>query len=202
MRFFWLNSILLYALSFSSNAQPDYYGMLSGGYGVFQHVLPQDGASGVLRFSLGAQVPIQKNLNIGMEISTQTGNRMRINTENAIPAVGTAPVFLTVKPILDALATVTYNLDESSIFFEVKGGAFYSDGMVDSRTIPNKSQISPEIVGGLGIHVTSMVNIVVYYQHIFSGQATLANIDVLSGTANLSQLPTLQTGFIGLEMHF
>lgn len=202
MRVFWSNSILLYALSFSSHAQPDYYGMLSGGYGVFQHVLPQDGASDVLRFTLGAQVSIQKNINIGMEISTQTGNRMRINTENAIPAVGIAPVFLTVKPILDALATVTYNLDESSIFFEVKGGAFYSNGMVDSLTIPNKSQISPEIVGGLGLHVTSKVNIVVYYQHIFNGQATLANIDDLTGTANLSQLPTLQTGFIGLEMHF
>ncbi len=202
MRTFWISSILLSFLSLSSQAQPDYYGMLSGGYGIFQHVLPQDGVSGLLRFSLGVQVPIQKNLNIGMEIGSQTGNRMRINTENAIFVVGTAPVFLTVKPILDALVTLTYTLDESPIFFEIKGGSFYSDGMVDSLTIPNKSQISPEIIGGVGMHVNSKVNIVVYYQHIFSGRATLVNMDFLTGTANLSQLSTLQSGFIGLEIHF
>lgn len=202
MRISGLCTLFLCLLTFSSQAQPDYFGMISGGYGVFQHVLPKDGASSVLRFSLGGQVPIQKNINIGIEISTQTGNRMRLNSENAIPAIGTAPVFLTVKPILDALVSVIYNLDESTVFYELKSGAFYSQGMLDSLTIPNKNQISPEIVAGIGIHLTSQFDIVAYYQHIFSGQPTFANIDILTGTANLSQLPSLQTGFIGLEMHF
>lgn len=202
MRIFLVSNLLLSVLFFSTEAQADYYGILSGGYGVFEHVLPQDGSSGLLRFSLGAEVPIQKNLQIGMEMSTQTGNRMRIHTENAVLAIGTAPVFLTVKPIVDVLATATYHLADSSLFLAVKGGAFYSQGMLDSLTIPNRNQISPELVGEVGLQVTPKINIVVYYQHIFNGHATLTNIDFVTGTANLSQLPALNSGFIGLEMHF
>jgi hypothetical protein len=202
MRFLRINAVLLCALAFSAHAQPEYYGMMSGGYGVFQDVFPQDATSGVLRFSLGTQIPIKKNLTVGVEIGTQTGNRMRLNDANAIPAVGTAPVFLTVKPVVDALGTVTWHFNKSALFLDIKGGVFYAQGMVDSLTIPNRNQVSPEIMAGLGIHLTPRVSTVVYYQRVFSGQVRLTQVDVSTGEANLSQLPTLQAGFIGLKMHF
>lgn len=198
---------LMYYLSFlflslKAQAHADYYSTLSGGYSVYKHVFSNDGASGLFRFSLGAQTSSRNDLNFGVEVGIQTGNRMRIDSGNAISAIGTAPVFLTIKPMYDILATLRYDLSHRSIFLEMKGGASYSNGLVDSLTIPNKGELSPEIQAGFGIHLSAKVTILFYYQHIFNGEAQLINVNSSTGTARLSHLPTLQSGFVGLQMHF
>lgn len=178
------------------------YGSISGGYGNFNHVLSNDGITPSLRAVLGAAFHVTAPFSLGTELGIQTGNRMRIDTSNAIAAFGAAPVFLTIKPIGDFLGTLTYDLDICSLFFQAKGGGAYEMGMFDSLTVPNKSAIRPELQAGFGYYLSYNVSIIAYYQRIFGGMPTLTDIDFDAGTGRLNQLPIWQGGFLGVQMTF
>jgi len=179
-----------------------YYTSISGGYGIFKDVLAKDSQTSILRLALGARFHIIPTTSLGVELGIQTAGRMRINSANAILAVGSGPIFLTIKPPIDALFTVAFILPRTPLAFHVKAGAVYYDGMIDSSTIPNKSQIIPEAQLGVSVALSKDVNLVASYQYLFGGSPILTNIDMNNGTAKLRNLPTMQAGFISIERSF
>jgi len=174
------------------------YGVMSGGYGVFNNVLYNDGQTGVLHLAIG----VQGDQVVGLELGIQTGNRMRINTNNVIKAIGDAPVYLTIKPPLDLLLTITSHLGLLPVFIQAKGGAVLLQGMIDSVTIKNQTQFRPEAQLGFGVDVTPLISLIAYYQCLFGNNPALTHPNVSAGTANLPNLPTFQAGFIGMQMRF
>jgi len=182
--------------------KPYFYTNVSGGYGNFNGTLSNDGQTGILRLAIGTQFNFGRYTLFGTELGIQTGNRMRINSDNAIVAIGSAPVFLTVKPPIDALLTVAFHLRNTSLAILAKAGAVYCQGMMDSATISNKSKVMPEAQLGLSVGLSSELSLIVYYQRLFGTTPRLSNIDIDTGTATLNKLPTMQAGFIGIEKHF
>lgn len=190
------------AMRYPIKHHPYFYGSVSGGYGVWSHLLTTDGQTGTARLALGAQRYTSKSTSFGAELSIELGNRMRINTDNAISIIGIEPVFLTIRPPLSVLFTATFHPAEGSVFLFVKGGGAYLSGMLDSLTIPNKSQILPEAQFGFGVDLMNNLSLITYYQHLFGHNPVLTDFNELNGTAHLNQLPTFQAGFIGLQMAF
>lgn len=186
----------------TDNVSNHYYGLISGGYGNFEGVLTNDGQTGLLRLALGTQFDISCFTLLGAEIGVQTGARMRINTNNAIIAIGSAPVFLTLKPPIDVLLTVSSRLGATVLAVHAKAGAAYNQGMIDSMTIPNKSQVVPELQLGLSYEFSRHISLVAYYQCFFGNTPSLTHIDINSGTASLNHLPTMQAGFVGIKKSF
>lgn len=179
-----------------------YYGLVSGGYGNFEGVLTNDGQTGILRLALGTQFNISRFTLLGAEIGIQTGARMRVITSDAIVAIGSAPVFLTVKPPIDVLLAVSSHLGATALTVHAKAGVAYNQGLIDSMTIPNKSQVVPEVQLGLGYEFSRNVSLVAYYQRFFGNMPLLTHIDINNGTASLNHLPTLQAGFVGIQRSF
>lgn len=178
------------------------YGLVSGGYGNFEDVLSNDGQTGILRLAMGTKFNINPLLLLGAEVGVQTGNRMRINSDNAIVAIGSAPVFLTIKPPIDTLLTVTSRFEESALAVQTKVGAAYCQGMVESLTIPNKFQVLPEIQFGLSLNFSQNISLIAYYQRIFGNKPSLTHINISNGTAKLNNLNTMQASFVGIERRF
>lgn len=199
VRFFSVVAVsLLYSLC--SFAQANLYGTISGGYGSYSHILEDDRTTGVIRFSLGLDFLANPNTSLGLETGIQTGNRMRIDSSNAVDAIGVAPVFLEIKPVIDLLATVKFFSTQFKPNLFLKGGIAYAEGMIDSITIPNKNQLLPELQIGTEFGLTTNYSLIVYYQNQFGGQARLEHIDLNNGSAQLSRIPSFQAGFIGLRI--
>lgn len=182
--------------------KPCFYTSVSGGYGNYNGALSNDGQTGILRLALGTQFNLGRYALFGTELGIQTGNRMRINSDNAIVAIGSAPVFLTVRPPIDVLLTAAFHFRKTPLTLLAKAGAAYCQGKMDSVTIPNKSKVMPEAQLGLNVGLSSEISLIVYYQHLFGSTPRLSNIDIDNGTATLNKLPTMQAGFIGIEKHF
>jgi|GEM_PF-2638794 len=184
------------------NHQPHFYASLSGGYGSFTNVLYNEGTTGVFRFALGARFDVKDAFLLGAELGIQNGNRMSIYTDNAVLVLGDAPIFLTIRPPVDALLTATAHLGCTPAFILAKGGVAYLQGVTDSATINNKYQVRPEAQLGLGVDVTSSISLLLYYQRIFGNKPVLTNLDSIAGTATLDRLPTFQAVFLGVQMSF
>lgn len=203
----WFIKILLIlctckaAISFA-NVHP--YFSINGGYGFFQHAFKNDGGAGIVRVALGANTSFSRksnNLLLGSEIGMQTGHSMRINMGSAAD-VFTTPVAINITPPIDFLLTIKYHCQTRPIFLQAKGGAAYLKAIVqNTNTIPNKTEIRPEIQLGAGVDLSKKTRLLFSYQRIFGRSVTLKNVSPTVGTAQLSGLPTLQAGFVGIEIN-
>lgn len=181
------------------------YLSLSGGYGSFQYMAQNSGETSFARLALGFQSQERQRMTLGGEIGIQSAKRMVFGNQTVAPffvnTLYPLPIYLTINPPIDMLASLTYHL-VLPVFFEVKAGAVYMQSMIDQADITGTSQWAPELQLGVGFGIANKTRLIFNYQHFFGSTPRLNNIDIIVGTANLGNLPTWQAGMITLEKSF
>lgn len=190
---------LVSANAFAFTAANPYVALL-GGYQHFQDVYRDDGDTTTGRLAFGMNVPYDCVWSWGGELGFQLGNRMRINADNVSSIIGTIPVFLTIKPMVDLLLNINYQLTPQWSLRAKLGGA-YLQGLLDRSTIENENEVRPEIQLGFAWKMTQMVSWVMYYQSICGNKPTLSIVDASLGTAKIKALPSARAIFLGMEMN-
>jgi hypothetical protein len=175
------------------------------GYVKYRDASSSDGNTAVGRVALGFTPLHWKNVVMGLEAGVQSGNgSMKIDVaQDVLYQMGGTAISSTVKPMVDLLATLQIPLNNAnSVFFTVKGGAAYRQWTFDRDTIPNITQVSPELQAGLGFKISSHAKLVAYYQGIYSGDMDFKAhpINDYSSTGSVKNIPTQQGGFLGIEM--
>jgi len=176
-----------------------------GGYGVTDGAYGQDGNFTQGRLTLGVHGMNYKKLLLGAELGVQSGNTMRLSASpDVINAAGALPIQSTLKPLLDALVTVKYQLPTANpISAILKGGIAYRQLQLNDRTSSedNLNKVNGEFQGGLGYNITEHVMLTAMYQGIYSASNAGLSLNSL-GDVTLSHIPTQQAGFLGVEYSF
>ena len=181
-----------------------------GGYGHVDGGYKQDGNVALGRLSLGLHVKDYNvnhliALSFGIEAGVQSGNTMRLSANQLIiDDAGGLPVQAVLKPMIDALVTVKGQFNSMSLFSYVfKGGIAYRQLQFADRTSSRDTlnKVNGEFQAGLGYSVTEHVTLTALYQGIYStNQADVQPISV--GDLTISNIPTQQAGFLGIEYLF
>jgi len=181
-----------------------YMGVFAG-YGNINNMLSNDGQSAIERLVIGFDSFSWQMVTLGAELGVQTGNTMRTATvpapnEFTEPPLGTLPIQLTLKPVLDLLVSAKiYPSQRYPVYVIVKGGIAYRQMQVDDRdSIPSLHEVDGELQAGLGYDVNTHVRLSAFYQGIYSGSAGLTANSV-TDTGSFSNIPTQQAGFVGFE---
>ncbi|MDP3560824.1 MAG: hypothetical protein Q8R83_01425 [Legionellaceae bacterium] len=178
----------------------DLYLPLSGGYGYLQHAEYKTGFSGVLRFGLGSRWRVNDTLQLGTELGFQTGESMLMNAETTeVLGPNALPVSLTIKPPIDFLLTVKYDIYKP-VFAELKGGVAYLNTMVSGADMLTSQVWLPEIQAGMGMRFSSNIALVVSYQRFFGQNPKVINLNLLSGISTLRGIPTWQALLLTAEI--
>ena len=210
-----LSSLSLMAGTMGETAtfSPVYLGVY-GGYGNIDGAINQDGNFTQFRSALGARLPWKPlNLQLGGELGVQWGNIMRLSaTEDIIDINGGLPIQATLKPIADALVTLKYQLSpESPVSVLLKGGIAYRQLQLNAQTSPTDalSKVNGELQAGLTYQLSEHAQFIAVYQGIYSSsnagvQYTSLGFDGYFdyGYLTISQIPTQQSGFLGIEYTF
>jgi hypothetical protein len=182
------------------------YVSLSGGYGSFDNMSQAD--TGFGRLALGVKsdfFPTLPKVALGAEIGIQSAKRMQLSNATVNPffvnATDPLPVYMTISPPIDLLATVTYHLS-SPVFLEVKAGGVYMQSMIEQANITGLNEWYPEVQAGVGFDVSEGTRLILSYQGFFANTPRLNQVNLALGTANLSSLPSWNAGMITLEKSF
>jgi hypothetical protein len=174
---------------------------ISGGYGLYQDVYRNDGATGIIRVAVADQIPVTNLFMAGAELGIQTGSRMRLTDATVAPLVYvTLPIFITITPPIDLLLTAERKFTSSLSLFG-KLGVSYFNMMCDSQTIKSNAFFEPELQIGAGYQLTEKAKIEIAYQRIGGGRLVLHNVNVNDGTASLDVPPILQAMFLSVTMN-
>ncbi len=196
-----------------STLSPVYMGVY-GGYGTIDGEIGQDGNFTQFRLSLGARGPwTYKNTQVGAELGVQWGNTMRLSVSEELSALNSyLPFSVTLKPIIDALITLKYQFQPNSpLDLLLKGGIAYRQMQFNDMTSPKDhlSKVNGEFQAGLSYHLSQHAEITAVYQGIYSSSNAGVRYTVSStsgyydtGYFTLSQIPTQQAGFLGIEYTF
>ena len=156
-----------------------------------------DGQTALGRFAVARDFGAFKNIRLGMEIGVQSGNTARL----AIPQVtldeiGGLPPQVTIKPMLDLLATVSWQpLENIPVFGLIKPGIAYRRMQLNDRvTFNDLSQVAFEIQAGLDMQISDRANLSLNYQGIFDG-STIYTINTTTSTGHISNIP-MQNGLL------
>ena len=156
-----------------------------------------DGQTAMGRFAIDRNVGAFKNIRFGVEVGVQNGNTARL----AIPQVtldeiGGLPPQVTIKPMLDLLASVSWQpLENTPVFSQIKPGIAYRRMQLNDRvTFNDLSQIGFEIQAGLGMYISDRASISLNYQGIFDG-STSYTINTTTYTGHISNIP-MQNGLL------
>ena len=136
-------------------------------------------------------------MHLGAEIAIQNGNTARLSIpQDTIDTVGGILPQVTIKPVLDFLATATWQPTEYlPVFTVVKPGFAYRRLQVNDRvTFNDLSQIAFEIQAGFGIVLSEKATLSVNYQGIFDGSTTYTVNDT-AFTGHISNIPS-QNGLL------
>lgn len=190
---------------------PAFYIGAFGGYGQIDGTL-QGGDFSQARLSLGIRAPqAYKNVLLGAEIAVQSGNTMQLYaTDEVIALAGDLPIQATLKPLLDILATAKLPL-YSSFDLILKGGIAYRQLQLNSVSSPQDSlsKVNGEFQAGLSYPLSEHAQLTAMYQGIYS--TSNANVQFTStsvsnffslGDVSISNIPTQQAGFLGIEYTF
>ena len=181
------------------------YFSLSGGYGSFLSMSNGSGKTSFGRFALGVKSSLRSNMSMGGEVGIQSAKRMELSNQTLAPffvnAAYPLPVYLTISPPIDVLATFTYHLPYP-VYFEAKVGGAYMQSMIDQADMSGASQFNPELQLGVGFDVIDNARLILNYQRIFNSTPRLDQIDLTVGTARLANLPSWQGLMITLEKNF
>ena len=181
------------------------YVSLSGGYGSFQSMAQGTGETPFARLALGYQSQEWQKITMGAEIGIQSAKRMELGNQTVAPffadAVYPLPIYLTISPPIDLLASLRYHLS-LPVFFEVKAGGAYMQSMIDQADAKGISQWNPELQLGVGFDIAKKTRLIFSYQRFFGSTPMFNQIDLSIGTASLGNLPTWQAGMITVEKSF
>lgn len=156
-----------------------------------------DGQTALGRFAIARDLGSFKAVRFGVEIGVQNGNTARL----AIPQVtlneiGGLPPQVTIKPILDLLATASCQPVESiPVFGLIKPGIAYRRMQVNDRvTFNDLSEVAFELQAGLGTHISNRANLSLNYQGVFEKKTTYT-INSTTFTGHTSNIP-MQNGLL------
>ncbi|MFA6303774.1 MAG: hypothetical protein WC627_11685 [Legionella sp.] len=181
------------------------YVAIAGGYGNFESMAQNTGNTAFGRLAIGITSPIDLNTALGAEVGIQSAKRMRLTDESVAPFFARAyfplPVFVTISPPIDILATLNYHMSPQ-VFFELKAGGVYLQSMIDDADIAGINQWNAEVQAGLGFNISDSSRIVFGYQHFFGNTPGIKHLSLRRGTAQLSNLPSWNAGMITYEKSF
>ena len=156
-----------------------------------------DGQTALGRFAISRDLGSFKTVRFGVEIGVQNGNTARL----AIPQVtldeiGGVPPQVTIKPMLDLLATASWQPVESiPVFGLIKPGIAYRRMQVNDRvTFNDLSEVAFELQAGLGARISDKASLSLNYQGIFDGNTTYT-INSKLFTGHISNIP-VQNGLL------
>ncbi|MDF1683766.1 MAG: hypothetical protein P1U36_03820 [Legionellaceae bacterium] len=143
------------------------------------------GQSGVGRLGIGKTFRDYGRSSLGFEIGVQNGTTMQLFLPEATQDIlGGVPVTVTVKPLLDLLATWRFTpLSTTAMFGDVKLGAAYRRmDAIGRQTVNNKSQFAGEVQAGLGMPITDVATLSLLYQGIYGADINFkANAETATG---------------------
>jgi len=166
------------------------YAGLNGAYG-------GQGQSSVGRFAFGKTFHDDGRSSLGFELGVQNGTTMQLFIPEAtLEILGGLPVTVTVKPLLDLLATWRFNaMSTTTMFGEVKLGAAYRRmDVINQQAVNNKSQFAGEIQAGLGVPITDVATLSLLYQGIYGADVNF-RVNATTETGFISNIP-VQNGVL------
>jgi hypothetical protein len=174
-----------------------------GGYGAMSGAEENDGNFAQGRLALGLNLYQYQPAMFGLEIGVQSGNTMRLQVSDAVlAALGGLPVQVTLQPFVDLLATVKCQISQRyPIIAFLKGGIAYRQMHFNDRISSSDSlqQVNGEVQVGLGYQVTRNATLSAFYQGIYSNNSANVTLDAAAENTFISQIPTQQAGFLGIE---
>lgn len=176
-----------------------------GGYGVVEGALNDDGNVTQGRLTFGWRGPEFYNILWGAELGVQSGNTMRLSAPPAlIAAAGDLPLQSVLKPFPDVLVTAKFQFPTAMPLSVIaKGGIAYRQLQFLDRSSARDTlnKVNGEFQGGLGMNVTDHVMLTAFYQGIYSTNTAGAALNSV-GDVTISNIPTQQAGFLGVEYSF
>jgi hypothetical protein len=156
-----------------------------------------DGQTALGRFAIAREFGSFQTVHLGAEIGVQNGNTMRLAVPQAtLDQLGGLPIQTTVKPMLDLLATASYQPYETTpVFGLVKLGVAYRRMQINDRvTVNDLSQAAFEVQAGLGMAISDRANLSLNYQGVFNGNTTYT-VNTTQFTGHISNIPN-QNGLL------
>lgn len=155
-----------------------------------------DGQTPLGRFAIAKDFGIFKTISVGAEAGVQNGNTMRLDINQfQLNELGGLPVQTTVKPMLDLLATASYQPINMPAFGLVKAGIAYRRLQINDRvTFNDLSEVAFEVQAGLGMHLSDRASLSLNYQGIFNGN-TRYIINTTQFIGHISNIPN-QNGIL------
>jgi hypothetical protein len=156
-----------------------------------------DGQTALERFAIARDLGAFKTVRFGAEIGVQNGNTARLSIPQAtIDDVGGQLPQVTVKPMLDLLASVSCQPVESIPFFGlIKPGIAYRRLQINDRvTFNDLSEVVFELQAGLGMRISDRASLSINYQGIFDNNTTYT-INTTTLTGHISNIP-MQNGLL------
>lgn len=176
---------------------------ISGSLGLthYDSVYGNDGQSVMGRLSLSTQYNLSCFLGLGLDAGIQNGNTMRLDIPKSIlDELGGEPVSILVKPMIDILLTAQFTpFEDERIFGFLKGGMAYRQAQVDRNEVNDLSQFNPELQAGIGYKLNDNLALHIEYQRVFGGNPNY-QVDFLTETARISNIPTQQAVLLGLSI--
>lgn len=166
------------------------------GYTEYQNAFHGDGQTAIGRFAIAREFGVFKTINWGAEVGVQNGNTMRLNIDQAeLNELGGLPIQTTVKPLLDVLATASYQPISTPVFGLVKAGIAYRRLQISDRdTFNDLSEVAFEVQAGLGVNLSDRTSLSLNYQGIFDGNTRYV-INTTAFTGHISNIPN-QNGIL------
>ncbi|MFO2972052.1 hypothetical protein SCO12_11380 [Legionella pneumophila serogroup 10] len=171
------------------------------GYVNYQYVHEGDHITATGRFAIGRDFFMIGPLLFGLELGLQSGNQMRLQmTEEEVDALGGLLVQTTIKPMVDALATIRITPEFTApVFLQLKAGTAYRQWQMDRDTINDISQLAGEIMAGCGYTITPNASITLSYQGLFGDKPNFT-IDLDSGIGHVQKIPVQHAILLGIVL--
>lgn len=156
-----------------------------------------DGQTALIRFAIAKELGAVKNVRFGVEVGGQNGNTARLAIPQAtLDLIGELHPQVTIKPMLDLLATATWQPVESyPVLAIVKPGIAYRRLQVNDRvTFNDLSEVAFELQAGLGIRISDRSILSLNYQGVFAGKTSYV-VNTTTYTGTISNIP-MQNGVL------
>lgn len=156
-----------------------------------------DGQTALGRFAIARDLGALNTVRFGIELGVQSGNTARLDIpQSTIDELGGILPQVTIKPILDLLATASWQPVKSiPVYALIKPGIAYRRLQVNDRvTFNDLSEVAFELQAGLGMRISDRANLSLNYQGIFAGNTTYT-INTTTFTGNISNIP-MQNGLL------
>lgn len=183
------------------------------GYTAYQNSYGDNGQTALGRFAIGkdlfnfgsgsARFNMLNNFNsnFGVEVGVQSGNRMPIAISEAdMTTLGGLPIWTTVQPMLDALATLKLAPVANDTFFGiVKGGVAYRRWQMDRDTVNNLYQIAGEAQAGVGMSISQSATLSLLYQGVYGANPNFS-VNSIALTGHVGNIPVQNGALLSLSM--